>query len=156
MTFHEMLESLGEAMGADVETERDFCAIEVGDGAMRTVVLVHHVEEERTVFLSADLGAPPPERLEGLYKAMLESNGSFGATRGATLGLDPETGHVRCERYDTLDSLAAKGPFAVLEKFARTALEWRRLVAEYREAVASGGAAGGHGMPIPPEGFIMA
>ncbi len=157
MTFDDMVHGLGEAIGSEVEAERDFCAIEVGDEAMRTVVLVHYAEGEQVVFMSADLGEPPPERMEGLYRTMLEANCDFGMTGGSTLGIDPETGHVRIERYDTLARLADKGPFAVFEKFVLAALEWRRIVSEYRETAELGNASESEDhaeMPVSEAGFM--
>ncbi len=155
MTFEEMVQALGKGMGAEVETESDICAIEVGDDALRTVIIVHYAQEHQIVLMSADLGEPPPELLEGLYRTMLEANCSYGATGGATLGIDEETGHVQIVRYDSLYTLEDQGPFTVFEKFALAAQEWRRIVSEYRGAVESGDIKEPDGAEIPLSGAGM-
>ena len=38
------------------------------------VVSIHDLRELSAVALVGDLGEPPPERLEALYKAMMEAN----------------------------------------------------------------------------------
>ncbi len=52
-------------------------------------ILVQNVSEHHLVLMSADLGEPPPDGGEKLYRTMLEANNLFAGTAGATLARTP-------------------------------------------------------------------
>lgn len=143
MEAEELLKQLGEAIGLELAfDENGACAFEA-DGM--TVTLNNFPEFDRIV-LSGDVGEPPPERLEGLYKAMLVANHLFQGTSGATLSLDPETGGfavnlpIDCRVVDGEEFVAQTG------KFVNLLESWRKIVENYRDGAGEGDSAG----EVPP------
>ena len=82
----------------------------------------------------ADLGAPSPQRALPVYQALLEANHFWTGTSGATLGLQPGTGHVIC--CGSMAVVGASGAdLAVrLDAFIGTLLFWQQYVADAQEA----------------------
>ena len=134
-TFNEFIAALGNGLGVTIETEGDVAAISTGpeDGPAVTILL-HGFDERNSVLMTADLGLPPPERLERLYRALLEANDLFRDTAGATLSVDPGTGRVRLQRHDTYDALVESGPDKAFLAFADVADAWAQIVRDYRDA----------------------
>ena len=144
MTFKEFIEVLGKDLGTEIDTEGDACAVCAdAAGGLSVTILLQGFDDRSTVLMTADLGAPPPERLETLYRALLEANDLYRDTGGATLSLDPETGHVRLQRFDSIDSLAEAGPAKALLATAQTAAVWAGIVRDFRAAPEEGSADGG-------------
>ena len=85
MTFKEAVAALAQKLGVEIAVEGDACALRASakDGTAVTIWM-QGSDERGTVLTGADLGAPPPERLERLYRAMLEGNDLFRDTGGAT------------------------------------------------------------------------
>lgn len=103
------------------------------DGSSATVLL-QGFDERGAVLMTADLGAPPPERLERLFRSLLEANDLFRDTGGATLSLDPATGRVRLQRFDSFDAIAEVGPARTLLALADYAANWADIVRDFRDA----------------------
>ena len=74
------------------------------------------------------------ERLELLYRTILEANDLFRDTCGATLSVNPATGNVRLQRFDLYDVLLEVGVSKALTLFASVATQWAALVRDYRDA----------------------
>ena len=135
MTFKETIAALAPKLGVEIEVEGDACALTAGakDGTSVTIWMQGY-DERGAMLTGTDLGAPPPERLERLYRAMLEGNDLFRDTGGATLSIDPDTGHVRLQRFDTLDALEEAGPAKAFAAFADVAATWAKAIREFRDA----------------------
>ncbi len=135
MSFAEFVAALSKELGTAIETDGESCAVRAGasDGSSVTV-LMQGFDEQGTVLATADLGAPPPERLERLLRTLLEANDLFRDTCGATLSLDPATGHVRLQRYDAIDAVAEVGPVKALLAFIEVAAAWADIVRDFRAA----------------------
>lgn len=123
---------------------------EEGGGPVR--VIVQDESESHRVLLSADLGEPPPEGAETLFRTMLEANHLFTGTAGATLSLDAASGRFRLQKAELPDELAndVDGRFL---SFIETALNWRRAIEDYRPAGTGDSDAGGGGAVQPGGGF---
>ncbi|MBP5321478.1 MAG: type III secretion system chaperone [Kiritimatiellae bacterium] len=135
MTFKEYVDLLAKELGAEIETAGDACAFAFGAKEGGDVsVLLQGFDERGMMLTCADLGEPPPEGLEQLYRTLLEANDLYGDTGGATLSINRQTGHVRLQRFDDMDTLAAIGPAKALVAFADTAVAWKRLIADFRDA----------------------
>ena len=100
------------------------------------VVAISSLPELDAVVLTGDVGEPPPERLEGLYKTLLGANHLFGGTAGATISLDPDTGRIALCRALPLMTLDGEKFYAEVERFVNTAETWAKVVADYRGAAA--------------------
>ena len=135
MTFKDTIAALAQKIGVEIDIEDDACALkaQATDGTSVTIWMQGY-DERGAVLTGADLGAPPPERLERLYRAMLEGNDLFRDTGGATLSIDPGTGHVRLQRFDSLDALEEVGPDKAFTAFADVAAAWSKAINDFRDA----------------------
>ncbi len=135
MLFADLVAALSKEFGMEIEIENDACAVHAGatDGTSITVLL-QGFDDRGAVLTTADLGAPPPERLEHLFRSMLEANDLFRDTGGATLSLDPATGHVRLQRFDALGAVAEAGAAKALLAFTEVAAAWADIVRDFRDA----------------------
>jgi len=135
MTFKETIAALSQKLGVEIVVEGDACALraKAKDGTSVTIWMQGY-DERGAVLMGADLGAPPPERLERLYRAMLEGNDLFRDTGGATLSVNPYTGRIRLQRFDTLDAIEEVGPAKALVAFADVAAIWAKVISDFRDA----------------------
>ena len=135
MTFKETIAALSQKLGVEIVVEGDACALraKAKDGTSVTIWMQGY-DERGAVLIGADLGAPPPERLERLYRAMLEGNDLFRDTGGATLSVNPYTGRIRLQRFDTLDAIEEVGPAKALVAFADVAAIWAKVISDFRDA----------------------
>ncbi len=134
MTFIELIATLSKELGGEIETEGDTCAVRTGEDARDAVtILLQGFDERRALLMTANLGQPPPEQLERLYRTILEANDLFRDTCGATLSVNPATGNVRLQRFDPYDVLSEVGLSRALRLFADVATAWARIVRDYRE-----------------------
>ena len=139
MTFRETAGELAKALGAEIAVENDTCAVSLGsEEGDKVTILMQGLDERGMVLTCADLGDPPPEGREQLYQALLEANDLYDGTAGATLSLDRRTGHVRLQRFDDMDALAAAGIARAFIAFADTAAAWQRFVSNFRAAAKDG------------------
>ena len=100
------------------------------------VVAISNLPDIDAVALTGDIGEPPPEHLEGLYKTLLGANHFFGGTGGATISLDPDTGRIALCRALPLATLDGDKFYAEVERFVNTAETWAKVVVDYRGAAA--------------------
>ena len=135
MTFKETIAALSQKLGVEIVVEGDACALraKAKDGTSVTIWMQGY-DERGAVLMGADLGVPPPERLERLYRAMLEGNDLFRDTGGATLSVNPYTGRIRLQRFDTLDAIEEVGPAKALVAFADVAAIWAKVISDFRDA----------------------
>ena len=133
MEASDFIQSLGKRIGIEPDSD-GVCAFEA-DGL---AVTIHGLNEMEAVALIGDLGTPPPERLDGLYEAMLKANHLFGGTGGATISLDPATGHFALCRALPCASLTHDGLYAEVERFVSTLEAWSKIIADFRHAPSSG------------------
>ena len=131
MEAAELITALGSNLGIELKLDADgACSF----GADDMIITINHLEQLDALVLSGDLGEPPPERLEALYKAMLGANHLFAGTGGATLSRDPETGHFAICRALPCVTLDADSFYAQVERFVSTVEAWTKLVANFRAA----------------------
>ena len=133
MSFDDIVSVLSRAFGLELKVVQDTTVFEVDseDGSTKVQVVIHYVSERKLVLMSADLGEPPPEGGERLFRTMLEANNLFEGTVGATLALDAVTGRFRLQRYESPDE-SSNDIKAVVESFIETALFWSRAIADFR------------------------
>ena len=116
---------------------------------------IQNLPELGAIALTGDIGEPPPERLEGLYKTLLAANHLFGGTAGSTISLDPENGRIALCRTLTTMTLDGDGFYAELERFVNTAETWSRVVADYRDAATEEGETAESPSRLGSEGFMQ-
>ena len=132
MVFEDIIAVVERMLKVELAVVQGTTVFEVaGEDGGRIRVLVQDESERHRVLLSADLGEPPPEGAETLFRTMLEANNLFEGTAGATLALDAATGRFRLQKYDSPDELANDAK-ARIESFIETALFWSRAIADFR------------------------
>ena len=133
MVFEDVVAVLERAFKLELSVVQDTTVFEVAseDGSTKVQVLLQSVSERKLVLLSADLGEPPPEGCEKLFRTMLEANNLFSGTAGATLALDPAAGRFRLQKYESPDELANDAEGRIVS-FIETALVWSRSIADFR------------------------
>ena len=97
-------------------------------------IIMRYIESYGIVYIHADLGEPPPQGLEALYRKILESNHAFQATSGATLSINPRDGHVCIQHYIRLEVLDIKLAVDRFNLFVDAATVWRDYLADFRPA----------------------
>ena len=90
MVFEDIVAVLERAFKLELSVVQDTTVFEVAseDGSTKVQVLLQSVSERKLVLLSADLGEPPPEGCEKLFRTMLEANNLFSGTAGRVEPLD--------------------------------------------------------------------
>lgn len=136
METTELLKDLGDRLGVPLEPDADGTCAFSADGL---AVSIHDLPELGAVALVGDLGEPPPERLEGLYGALLEANHLFRDTGGATISRDPSGGRLCLCRALPRAALSADAFYDAVERFVSAAQVWARVVRDYRAAPAPAG-----------------
>ena len=131
METAELIRKLGEAVGVELELDENGMASFEADGMATTVA---DMPELDAVALTGDIGEPPPERLEALYKALLEAQHLFAGTAGATISIDPETGRFALNRVLPLKILDEETFIKQVETFVNTLETFSKLVGNFRAA----------------------
>ncbi len=136
MDANDLIEGLGKRIGIELKLDDDnSCAIEA-DGM---AIIINYLGEIDILVLLADVGEPPPERLEMLYKTLLEANHLFTATAGATLSLDPKSGHVVLCRAIRCMAVGVDEFVSEVERFINTLEMWTSTVVAFRDEPKEGG-----------------
>lgn len=77
-----------------------------------------------------DLGAAPEHRQHEVHERLLQANCLWAGTGGATLGLQPDTGHVILASRLELEGMTAESLAALLDVFVDTAAFWKSYLAD--------------------------
>lgn len=85
----------------------------------------------------ADVGEPPPEGRERLFRTLLESTFMGEGAGGAAFAIDAKSGRVILQRIEASGVLDLIGFKAMLEKFVNVLEKWRKLVADFRDIAPS-------------------
>ena len=129
----ELLKDLGTRLNISLEPDADgVCGFE----ADNLFVIIQDLPELDAIALIGDLGDPPPERLEGLYAALLEANHLFRDTGGATISRSPENGRFSLCRALSQATLSPDSFYDAVERFVSVAQVWARVIRDYRAAPA--------------------
>ncbi len=125
MTFKGIIEALGARLGVEIEDAGGAAAVEI-DGA---AVILQDAGE--LLLLRAEIGEIPGDGRERFLASAMEANFLYQGTGGATLALDPQTGHLVIQKYNWLERLDAETAFTTLERFADIAATWRRTIVDF-------------------------
>jgi len=98
-------------------------------------VTISDLPEIDCVALVGDLGEPPPQRLERLYKMMLEGNHLLGATGGATLSLNSEMGRFALCQFLPYRAIDVDTLYTVADRFVSTLEAWTRVIGDFRDVL---------------------
>ena len=103
------------------------------DGMPFFMMRVANEGESEYLVVAADLGEPPPERLEKLYQAFLDAGHNFAGAGGGVLARNPGDGHIWLQSRESLSSLDVEAALAKIKSLGDAAVNWRDIIREYRE-----------------------
>ena len=126
MEFKELVKALGEKLGIELDGTEGACGLDV-DG---TTVILQDAGE--MLLVRGEIGEPPPQDMESLFRAVLDANFLYQGTGGATIARSPENGLLVLQKYDWLERTDADRALATVTRFAETLAAWRRILADYR------------------------
>ena len=130
MESFELIKKFGEKIGINLIPDEDnVYTFEVDE----MIVTFHVLPELDEIVLSGDIGEPPPEHLEKLYKTMLESQYLFNGTAGATISLNSDTNRFSLCKALPCKILDGDSLYAETENFINTLEVWIKLVKDYRD-----------------------
>lgn len=128
----ELIKAFAKNLGLELELDDSGSCTFSSDDFTITFTDLRGLE---SIALTADIGLPPPEKLENLYKFMLEANYLFNATSGATLAINAGSGHVALCSIFTYRGADADVFAHAVERFVNTCESWSKIVAQYRYRV---------------------
>lgn len=88
------------------------------------------IPEKNALLMWSEVATPPPEKLEQLYRLLLEASFMGRATQGATFSLDK--GAVYLHRIDPLVNLDATSLSEIVEDFLNLVEKWRSVIETFR------------------------
>lgn len=133
MEFSEFIQQFTERFGIGVPEIVDEAAAFDADGMPFFLMRVANEGESEYLVVAADLGEPPPERLEKLYQAMLDAGHNFAGAGGGVLARNPADGHIWLQSREPFASLDIETAISKVKKLGDAALNWRDIIKEYRE-----------------------
>lgn len=80
---------------------------------------------------NADLGEPPAEGREQVYRALLEASFPQDGGMGATLSLNAGNGRICLRRVEPIGTADYEAFKKALEAFVNAAEDWRRKLADF-------------------------
>lgn len=152
MDNFELIKNFSERLGLNIEKNEDCSYFFNVDERTFTI---HDLTECDRIVLMGDLGLPPPQNKESLYKSILEAQHMFKSTGGATISIDPETENFSICKALVSAVLDNDSFFAEVEDFINTFHTWADIIRDYRGNVTTGEPDIGETPPSLNDGFIF-
>ncbi len=128
----EIIKAFGEKLGMDLELDNAYsCSFQADD----VIVTITALSEINQIVISGDLGTPPAEQLEHLYRMMLEANHLYSSTFGATLSLNGDNEHFALCKVLPCKALDDETFYNEMESFISTCDTWEKVIRNYRSMV---------------------
>ena len=129
MESFELIKKFGEKIGVNISSDDDnIYTFEVDE----MIISFHILPELDSIVLTGDIGEPPPENLENLYKVMLEAQYLFNGTAGATISLNAENNRFSLCKALSCKIMDGDSLYEEAEHFVNTLEVWAKLVKDYR------------------------
>lgn len=134
MDFKDLMREFGGKVGLDdlQPDGENTCRVDI-DGM--GVSFMGHVESG-TIVTWAEVGEPPPEGVDMLYRVLMEAMFMGQGTGGSAFSIEPQTGNIYLHRVDPLLIMDIDSFCAMLEKFVNVLEQWRKMVADFRPVAA--------------------
>ena len=131
MELKEIMAAFGAEIGiADLSADEDgVYAVDI-DGM---IVSFAEDREGGRLVTFAEIGEPPQEGREHIYRLLLETMHQGGETGGATFTVSPDSGTVCLRRSDPLESMTPAGFATMLEAFVNALEDWREAIVDFRD-----------------------
>lgn len=132
MDCNEIIREFGKKLGIELELDNaNSCSFQADD----VIVSITALSEINQIVLSGDLGTPPAEQLEHLYKMMLEANHLYSSTFGATLSLNSDNEHFALYKVIPCRALDNETFYKEMESFVSVCVTWEKVIRNYRSMV---------------------
>lgn len=105
MEFSDIIQQFAERFGIGAPEIVDDAAAFDADGIPLFLMRVAKEGEIEYLVVAADLGEPPPQRLEKLYQAMLDASHNFAGAGGGVLARNPSDGHIWLQSREAFASI---------------------------------------------------
>ena len=157
MEFSEFVQQFAERFGIEVPEIVDEAAAFDADGMPFFLMRVVNEGESEYLVVAADLGEPPPERLEKLYQVLLDAGHNFAGAGGGVLARNPSDGHIWLQMREPFALMDIETAISKVKTLGDAAINWRDIIKEYREGTSipelakADDASGDEGNP----GFMM-
>jgi len=157
MEFTEFVQQFAERFGIEVPEIVDEAAAFDADGMPFFLMRVVNEGESEYLVVAADLGEPPPERLEKLYQVLLDAGHNFAGAGGGVLARNPSDGHIWLQMREPFALMDIETAISKVKTLGDAAINWRDIIKEYREGTSipelakADDASGDEGNP----GFMM-
>ena len=133
MEFGKFIEQFAERSGIEMPEIVDEAAAFDADGMPFFLMRVANEGESEYLVIAADLGEPPPERLEKLYQALLDAGHNFAGAGGGVLARNPGDGHIWLQSREPFASMDVDTAVSKVKALGDAAVNWRDIIREYRE-----------------------
>ena len=133
MEFNELIRKFAERFGIEVPEIVDESAAFDADGMPFFLMRVANEGESEYLVVAADLGEPPPERLEKLYQALLDAGHNFAGAGGGVLARNPGDGHIWLQSREPFALMDVETAISKVKTLGDAAVNWRDIIKEYRE-----------------------
>jgi len=133
MDFSKFIQQFSERFGIEVPEIVDEAAAFDADGMPFFLMRVANEGESEYLVVAADLGEPPPERLEKLYQALLDAGHNFAGAGGGVLARNPGDGHIWLQSREPFALMDVETAISKVKTLGDAAIKWRDIIKEYRE-----------------------
>lgn len=133
MEFNELIRKFAERFGIDVPEIVDDAAAFDADGMPFFIMRAANEDGSEYLVAAADLGEPPPERLERLYQALLDAGHAFAGAGGGVFARNPADGHIWLQLREAYASIDVETAISKVKTLGDAAANWRNIIREYRE-----------------------
>ena len=153
MEFRDFIHQFAERFGIEVPEIVDEAVAFDADGMPFFLMRVANEGESEYLVVAADLGEPPPERLEKLYQALLDAGHNFAGAGGGVLARNLSDGHIWLQSREPFALMDIETAISKVKTLGDAALPWRDIIKEYREGssipepATADDASGGEGNP---------
>ena len=133
MEFSDLTKRFAERLGIETPEIVDDAVAFDADGMPFLVMRVADEGESEYLVIAADLGEPPPERLEKLFQTMLDANHAFAGAGGGVFARNPADGHVWLQLREAYSAIDVETAISKAKALGEAAVNWRGIIREYRE-----------------------
>ena len=134
MDNFKLIKYFGEQLGIDLDRNPDGAYSFEVDGL---AFVIHDLDDCGRIVLSGDIGYPPPEDREHLYKTLLDAQYMLKCTGGATFSINPDTGNLTLCKALVTAILDDREFFQETENFINVLHSWAGIISNYSSEIAS-------------------
>ena len=136
MDNFKFIKYFGDQLGINLDYNPDGAYVFEIDGL---AFAIHDLDDCGRIVLSGEIGYPPPENREHLYKTLLEAQYMLKCTGGATFSINPDTGSLTLCKVLVTEILDDSEFFQETENFINVLHSWAGVISNCCSEIASEG-----------------